>query len=258
MARLVVQELSKGFARGSSVTLALRDVSFTLEEGEFATIVGPSGCGKSTLLHIIGGFVQPNGGTIFLDDRQIADPGRDRGMMFQDFALFPWRSVIGNVSWALEIEGLPKAERLRRAEHCLKLVDLERFRNHYPHELSGGMKQRVALARLLAFEPKVLLMDEPFGSLDAQTRELLQEELTKIWDRTGKTILFVTHDIEEAVYLGDRVFVFTSRPGTIKEEVPIPIPRLRGIEVKKSKAFADCRNYIWDLLREEVLKARTL
>jgi NitT/TauT family transport system ATP-binding protein len=172
-------------------------------------------------------------------------------MMFQEFALFPWRTVAGNVEWGLEAQGVPRAEREATARKYLGMMDLVEFRDHLPSELSGGMKQRVALARVLAFDPKVLLMDEPFGALDAQTREVMQEELTRLWEHTGKTIVFVTHDIEEAVYLGDRVVVLTARPGRIKEEVPISLPRPRDITVKRSLACLEYRNHIWALIRSE-------
>ena len=188
--------------------------------------------------------------------RDISGPGPDRGVMFQELALFPWRTVFGNVTWGLEVQGRPRAERVSIAERYLDLVGLLGFRDAFPSELSGGMKQRVALARVLAFDPTVLLMDEPFGALDAQTRELMQEELQRIWLQTGKTVLFVTHDVEEAVYLGDRVVVFSARPGRIKAEVPVRFPRPRSLEVKKSQAFLESRNQVWDLLREEVLKLR--
>jgi NitT/TauT family transport system ATP-binding protein len=177
-------------------------------------------------------------------------------MMFQDLALFPWRTVLGNAVWALEVQGRPKAERIAIAEHYLAMVGLLPFRNAYPGELSGGMRQRVALARVLAFDPEVLLMDEPFGALDAQTRELMQEELQRIWLATGKTVLFVTHDIEEAAYLADRVVVFSASPGRIKATMPTTLPRPRGLELKKTHPFVELRNHLWDLLREEVLKTR--
>src|SRR5437762_4020448 len=189
--------------------LAILDVErFSVREGEFITVIGPSGCGKSTFLHIIGGFIKSEGGgSIRVYGEEVSGPGPDRGMMFQEFALFPWRTVAGKVAWGLETQGLPAAERAAIVDRHLELTGLADFRDHLPGELSGGMKQRVALARVLAFDPQVLLMDEPFGSLDAQTRELMQEELTHIWERTGKTVVFVTHDIEEAVYLGGRVLV---------------------------------------------------
>jgi NitT/TauT family transport system ATP-binding protein len=229
---------------------------FTAGEGEFITVVGPSGCGKSTFLHIVGGFIKPEAGSIRIYGREVDGPGPDRGMMFQEFALFPWRTVAGNVEWGLEVQGVPRAEREATVRKYLELMDLVEFCHHYPSEISGGMKQRVALARVLAFDPKVLLMDEPFGALDAQTREVMQEELTRLWERTGKTIVFVTHDIEEAVYLGDRVVVLTARPARVKEEVAIRLPRPRDITVKKSVACLEYRNHVWDLIRGEAADRR--
>jgi NitT/TauT family transport system ATP-binding protein len=224
---------------------------FTVREGEFITVIGPSGCGKSTFLHIIGGFIQAEGGSIRVHGKEVSGPGPDRGMMFQEFALFPWKTVAGNVAWGLEVQGAPQAEVDTIVQKYLEMMGLADFRNHYPAELSGGMKQRVALARVLAFDPKVLLMDEPFGALDAQTREVMQEELTRLWERTGKTIVFVTHDIEEAVYLGDRVVVLTARPARIREEIPIALPRPRDLTIKKSAQCHEYRNYLWDLIRSE-------
>ena len=256
MALLEVRDLMKAFRRGIRKVQAIDHLSLSVEEGEFVAIVGPSGCGKSTFLHILGGFEPLDGGTMLLNGEPIASPGPDRGMLFQEFALYPWRSVIGNVGWALEVQGRPRAERLAVAERYLKLVGLSAFRDAYPAELSGGMKQRIALARVLAFEPRVLLMDEPFGALDAQTRELMQEELHAIWQQTRNTVLFVTHDIDEATYLADRVIVFTARPGRLKVEIRVELERPRRIDVKKSAAFSAYRNRIWDSLREEVLKAR--
>jgi NitT/TauT family transport system ATP-binding protein len=251
-----VRGLSKVFVRGARRVAALEDLSLQVAGGEFVTIVGPSGCGKSTFLHLLGGFVPPTTGVMRIAGREVTGPGPDRGVMFQELALFPWRTVLGNVTWGLEVQGRPRAERLAIAEHYLALVGLLAFKDAFPAELSGGMKQRVALARVLAFDPAVLLMDEPFGALDAQTRELMQEELQRIWLETGKTVLFVTHDVEEAVYLGDRVVVFSARPGRIKAEVSVRLPRPRRLEVKKSQAFLDRRNQVWDLLRAEVLKFR--
>ena len=256
MPLLEVRDLRKAFRRGTRTVEAIGGFSLTVDEGEFVSIVGPSGCGKSTFLHILGGFEPLDGGTMLLNGAPIGGPGPDRGMLFQEFALFPWRSVIGNVGWALEVQGMPKSERLSRARRYLELVGLAAFAEAYPAELSGGMKQRVALARVLAFEPRILLMDEPFGALDAQTRELMQEELNAIWQQTRNTVLFVTHDIEEAIYLSDRVVVFTARPGRLKDEVRVDIPRPRNIEIKKSGRYLDFRNRVWDALRAEVLKAR--
>ncbi|HZU07302.1 MAG TPA: ABC transporter ATP-binding protein [Chloroflexota bacterium] len=256
MAIVEVSQLSKVYLRGNSRVDAIQDVSLVVEDGEFVTIVGPSGCGKSTFLHILGGFIPPSGGTMRVAGHQVRGPGPDRGMLFQDLALFPWCTVLGNAAWALEVQGKPREERIAIAERYLDLVGLLPFKHAYPAELSGGMKQRVALARLLAFDPAVLLMDEPFGALDAQTRELMQEELQRIWLQTRKTVLFVTHDIEEAVYLGDRVVVFTARPGRIKEVVTIDLHRPRELEIKKDLQFVQYRNRIWDLLREEFLRSR--
>ena len=222
---------------------------FVAREGEFITLIGPSGCGKSTFLHIMGGFIPADAGTIRVYGNAVNGPGPDRGMVFQEFALFPWKTVAGNVAWGLEAQGFPRDEIDDTVRAYLELMDLAHFRDHYPAEISGGMKQRVALARVLAFNPKVLLMDEPFGALDAQTRKTMQEEVTRIWERTRKTIVFVTHDIEEAVFLGDRVVVLSARPGRIREEVRIDLPRPRTLEIKKSVQCHEYRNHIWDLIR---------
>ncbi|HEY5899175.1 MAG TPA: ABC transporter ATP-binding protein, partial [Burkholderiales bacterium] len=227
---------------------------FAAREGEFITIIGPSGCGKSTFLHMMGGFIGYDSGAIRVYGNEVRGPGPDRGMMFQEYALFPWKTVAGNVAWGLEARGASRGEIEATVQKHLEMTGLADFRNHYPAELSGGMKQRVALARVLAFDPKVLLMDEPFGALDAQTRESMQEEVTRLWERTKKTIVFVTHDIEEAVYLGDRVIVLSARPGRIKEEVKIDLARPREITVKKSMQCHEYRNHIWDLIRSESLR----
>ena len=233
-------------------SLAVLDVErFSVQDGEFVTVIGPSGCGKSTLLHIMGGFIRAEAGAIQVHGRRVSGPGPDRGMMFQEFALFPWKTVAGNVAWGLEAQGMSKSKIGEVVDRHLEMIGLGDFRDHYPAELSGGMKQRVQLARVLAIDPEVLLMDEPFGALDAQTREAMQEELTRLWERTGKTIVFVTHDIDEAVYLSDRVVVLTARPGRIREEVKIDLPRPRGLEIKKSAQCHEYRNYIWDLIRAE-------
>jgi NitT/TauT family transport system ATP-binding protein len=229
---------------------------FVAREGEFITIIGPSGCGKSTFLHIMGGFIPAESGTITVYGNAVNGPGPDRGMMFQEFALFPWKTVAGNVAWGLEAQGMPKDQIEPIIAKYLDIMGLAEFRNHYPAEISGGMKQRTALARVLAFDPKVLLMDEPFGALDAQTRETMQEEVTRIWERTRKTIVFVTHDIEEAVFLGDRVIVLSARPGRIREEVRIELPRPRTLEIKKSLQCHEYRNHIWDLIRSESRRSK--
>jgi NitT/TauT family transport system ATP-binding protein len=228
---------------------------FAAREGEFITVIGPSGCGKSTFLHIMGGFIQPEGGSIRVYGKDVSGPGPDRGMMFQEFSLFPWKSVAGNIAWGLEAQGVDKGRIGEIVDRQLAMIGLAEFRDHYPAELSGGMKQRAALARVLAFDPKVLLMDEPFGALDAQTRELMQEELMRLWERTGKTVVFVTHDIEEAVFLADRVVVLTARPARIREEVKINLPRPRDTAVRKSVQLLEYRNHIWDLIRSETRPA---
>jgi NitT/TauT family transport system ATP-binding protein len=253
---LQVQSLAKVFSRKGKRVVALEDFDLTVEDGEFVAIVGPSGCGKSTFLHMLGGFEPISGGTMKLNGQLVSKPGPDRGMLFQEYALYPWRTVFGNVMWPLEVQNTSNAEREAVAERFISMVGLGQFRNHYPNELSGGMKQRVALARLLALDPKIMLMDEPFGALDAQNRELLQEELQKIWNTSRKTVLFVTHDIDEAIYLSDRVIVFTARPGRIKADIRIDLPRPRELEIKKSPKYTEYRNHIWDVLREEVLRAR--
>jgi NitT/TauT family transport system ATP-binding protein len=254
---LEVRGLEKRFSRRGIALIALQDFDLDVAPGEFVALVGPSGCGKSTFLHMLGGFERPTAGSMHLAGGAITGPGPDRGMLFQEYALYPWRTVLGNVLWPLELQkGLGKAQRLAIAERYLAMVGLASFRDHYPGELSGGMKQRVALARVLAFDPELLLMDEPFGALDAQNRELLQEELQQIWNQAKKTVLFVTHDIDEAIYLADRVIVFTARPGRIKLDLPIGLPRPRAPDIRKSAAYAEARNLVWDTLREEVLRAR--
>ncbi len=258
MTYLLAQSISKCFERGGQQVLAIDDLSLAVEEGEFVSIVGPSGCGKSTFLHMVGGFEPITQGAISVAGRFVSAPGPDRGMLFQDYALFPWRTVLGNVGWSLELAGVSKQERLERAEYYLDMVGLSAFRNAYPSELSGGMQQRIALARVLAFEPTMLLMDEPFGALDAQTREIMQEELTTIWQSHKRTVLFVTHDIEEAVYLSDRVIVFSARPGRLKADIAIDLPRPRMPEIRKSAEFQALKNRIWDLLREEVLSSKVM
>lgn len=254
---IVVRSLGKRFSRGGKDVDAIRGFDLNINEGEFIAIVGPSGCGKSTFLHMVGGFERITDGELSVDGRPVNGPGPDRGVVFQEFALYPWRTVSENIGWGLEIQKKSRAERDIIIERLLEKVGLTQFRDHYPAELSGGMKQRVAIARTLAFDPRILLMDEPFGALDSQNRELMQEELQLIWNETRKTVIFITHDIEEAVYLADRVIVFSARPGRTKADIPIDLPRPRDIGVKKTQAFFDYRNQIWDLLRDEVLRART-
>ncbi|HEX7232759.1 MAG TPA: ABC transporter ATP-binding protein [Candidatus Binatia bacterium] len=231
---------------------ALRGFNLEVGKGEFVSIVGPSGCGKSTFLNLLLGLIKPDSGEMTLDGSPISGPGQERAMVFQEFGLLPWRTVRANVELGLELKGTPSTERAQRATELIKLVGLKDFERHYPHELSGGMKQRVGLARALATEPEVLLMDEPFAALDAQTRDLMQTELLQIWERTKKTVLFVTHSIEEAAYLSDRVIVMTARPGRAKETLSIQLPRPRDYEMRLTPQFNDIKSRIWDVLKEEL------
>jgi NitT/TauT family transport system ATP-binding protein len=229
MSVLEVRNLEKRYAdayTGEEIA-AIADVSFTVEQGEFVSILGPSGCGKTTVLNIIAGFIPASGGSLLLNGRTIEGPGPDRGVVFQSFALFPWKTVLGNVAFGLKVRGVAKDERLRIAREHLALVGLGDVEDKYPHELSGGMQQRVGVARALANAPEVLLMDEPFASIDAQTRMKLQQDLTRIWEERHPTIFFVTHDIDEAVFLSDRVIVLTSRPSRVADVITVDLPRPR-------------------------------
>ena len=232
--------------------IAVENVNFRVEEGEFVCILGPSGCGKTTIVRIIAGLDSPTSGEVLVDGVPVRGPGKDRCVVFQEFALFPWRTVLKNITFGLENTGVPKDERERIARKYIRLVGLEGFENAYPHELSGGMKQRVAIARALAIDPDILLMDEPFGSLDAQTRNLFQEELLRIWYETSKTIIFVTHSVDEAIFLADKILIMTARPGKIKKEIDVDLPRMRN---RTSKEFNEIRSCVLDELRQEALKA---
>ena len=256
MARIEIRGLGKTFPtiKGDAVD-AISDLSFTVGDNEFVSIVGPSGCGKSTWLSIVAGFIPPTTGTVLIDDRPVTAPGPDRGVVFQEYALFPWRTVADNIAYGLEEKGLARDEVRRIVDAYVRRMGLAGFQPKYPRELSGGMKQRVALARTLAYEPDVLLMDEPFGALDAQTRELQQDELLGIWREKKKTVLFVTHSVEEAVYLSERVVVMTTRPGRIKSVIDVDLDRARHREdVVTSPEFARLRNRVWLDVREEVMK----
>ncbi|MFW0786816.1 ABC transporter ATP-binding protein [Gordonia sp. CPCC 206044] len=261
-AKISIDNVTKVFGdeRSERHTVALEDVSLHVADGEFVTLVGPSGCGKSTLLELIGGLSTPTSGTLTLDGEPITGPGLDRGIVFQQYALLPWRTAQANVELGLEIAGgLGRRERAARAREVLDLVGLDSFRDRYPHELSGGMRQRVAIARSLAYEPKVLLMDEPYAALDAQTRELLQVELLSIWERTGATVVFITHGIEEAVYLGQRVAVMTARPGRIKTVIPIELDDRHGDgDIRSTPQFTHYRHQLWELLHHEITRAARL
>ncbi|HXF82266.1 MAG TPA: ABC transporter ATP-binding protein [bacterium] len=230
MAELVIRDLTKTYYdvySGQHVT-AVEGVSLSVAPGEFVSIVGPSGCGKTTLLNIIAGFLPPTRGEVLLDGRRVQGPGPDRGVVFQSFALFPWKTVLDNVAFGLKMRGVPRAERERVAREYIALVGLAGSEDRYPHELSGGMQQRVGVARVLANHPDVMLMDEPFASVDAQTRMTLQEELTRIWEAKRPTVLFVTHDVDEAIFLANRVIVLTARPARVREVVPVDLPRPRS------------------------------
>jgi len=250
--RLQVDGLSKRFGRGAREVEVLRDINLEVRDGEFLAFVGASGCGKTTLLRIIDGLIPFDSGRILLDGREIRGPGGDRGFVFQTDSLLPWRNVLDNVAVGLELRGIDKGERRRRASELIGLVGLLGFEHHLPHELSGGMRQRVNLARALAIDPEVLLMDEPFAALDAQTRELMQRELLRIWSASLKTVLFVTHQIDEAVYLADRVVVMTARPGRIGAVLDIDIPRPRPLSVKRTPQFTAYVDEIWGLIEREV------
>jgi NitT/TauT family transport system ATP-binding protein len=243
--------------RGRPV-LALDGVSLEVKEREFLALLGPSGCGKSTLLYLLGGFLPVESGSISVAGKTVAGPGPDRGIVFQNFALFPWKTVRQNILYGLEKQKMPKAERERRAQELIELVHLAGFEDSYPSQLSGGMKQRVAIARTLAVEPGILLMDEPFGALDAQTRALMHEELLAIMRRAPKTVVFVTHDVREAVYLADRVAVMSARPGRIKELVTIDRPEGAGPDIINTPAFADKVDHLWRMVRDEAIQAQAI
>ncbi|MER9948374.1 ABC transporter ATP-binding protein [Mesorhizobium sp. M0047] len=267
MDRIVVSDISKTFQLkpGQFVTVdgeatdrvtVLDGVDLSIRKGEFITLVGPSGSGKSVLLDIIGGLTQATGGDVQLDGRRITRPDPKTGYVFQQYALFPWRTALANIEYALEVRGVAKAERTATAHHLLALFGLAGFEDRFPNQLSGGMQQRVAIARALASNPEVLLMDEPFAALDQQTRELLQGELLRIWGKIKTTVIFVTHSIDEAIFLADRVVVMTARPGAVKEIIDIDLPRPRDGDIRASAEFNTYRARVWDVLRDEVNKAQ--
>lgn len=252
MIKLKLDKISKTFRnhRLGNQTTALEDISLDISESEFVALIGPSGCGKSTLLHILAGLDKPSGGRIYINGKAVEKPGPDRGIVFQEFALLPWLTALGNIEFGLEILGIDRKTRRQKALTYLEIVGLKGFENSRPHELSGGMKQRVAIARALATEPEVLLMDEPFGSVDALTRESLQTELLQIWAETGKTILFITHNIEEAAFLADRIAVMSSRPGKIVDVVNNHLPRPRTVDMLSSSEFLNLKDHLRTLIGE--------
>ena len=252
--KLEIQHLTKHYwlERESTDVLAVQDVSLGINDGEFLALVGPSGCGKTTLLNIVAGLLPYEHGTISIDGKKVNGPGVDRSVVFQHSSLLPWRTITGNVRYGMEMQRrFDEKTMAQRADHFLKMVGLTGFEKHYPSELSGGMQQRVNLARALASDPEVLLMDEPFAALDAQTREFMQSELLKIWAKARKTVLFITHQINEAVYLADRVAVMSARPGRLKKIFDIPFGRPRTLALKRDPKFLEIEDAIWQLIEEE-------
>ena len=252
--KVEIKGVEKVYESRNRRTVALNGVDLNVYENEFICIVGPSGCGKSTLLNIIAGLLEPSRGEVICDGKKVEGTGVDRGVVFQQYALFPWLTVRKNVEFGLKLQKKSKAERRAIAEKYIKLVGLEKFMNAYPKELSGGMKQRVAIARAYAVNPSLLLLDEPFGALDAQTRTQLQSELLKTWEEEKKTCFFITHDVEEAVLLASTVIVMSARPGRIKEVIAVDIPYPRTQETKMSPAFTELKNYIWTMVYKEYLE----
>jgi NitT/TauT family transport system ATP-binding protein len=238
---------------GGGTLVAVEGFQLQVKKGEFVTIVGPSGCGKSTMLLVLDGLLRTSEGQVFVEDKPITGPGPDRALVFQEFALLPWRTVESNVMLGIELQKKHTPAHMRDlANHYIRMVGLCGFEKHHPHQLSGGMRQRVGLARALAVDPAILLMDEPFAALDAQTREIMSEELLRIWEEDKKTVLFVTHGIEEAVYLADRIVVMSSQPGRVKEIISVNLPRPRSLAIKDDPEFVHLRRHIWNLLMDEV------
>jgi NitT/TauT family transport system ATP-binding protein len=257
--KITLKDVSRSFFSPTGEKIeAVKDVTFEVEDafsaagrdiGEFRVLLGPSGCGKSTLLRMIAGLDKPSSGEVLVNGVPVTGPGKDRGMVFQKYTSFPWLTVAENVAYGMKINGVPEAQRKETTDRLLNSVGLTEFANVYPETLSGGMQQRVAIARTLALRPSVILMDEPFGALDAQTRSDMQQLLLQIWDETACTILFVTHDVEEAVYLADRIFIMSSHPGTLVEDVHVPFDRPRNLELKESSAFHDLQHYVLGRLK---------
>lgn len=254
--RVKIENVRKVFNTRKGEMVALNGVSLDIRDNEFISVVGPSGCGKSTLLNIIAGLTAPTDGKVYCDGKEVTGTGTERGVVFQQYALFPWLTVKKNVMFALEMRGIKKQAAQEEAMKYLEMVDLAKFADHYPKELSGGMKQRVAIARAYAAEPEVLLMDEPFGALDAQTRTQLQTELLNTWEHKKKTCFFITHDVEEAIILAQRVVIMSARPGRIKEIVEVNIPYPRNQETKLTPEFNELKNRIWSQVYQEYLAVR--
>ncbi len=254
--KVKIDGVKKIFNGRSGEMVALNGINMDIMDNEFVCVVGPSGCGKSTLLNIIAGLMEPTSGNVYVDGKKVEGTGVERGVVFQQYALFPWLTVKKNVEFGLKLKNLPKDEIEEIAMKYIRMVDLEKFANAYPKELSGGMKQRVAIARAYAVNPEVLLMDEPFGALDAQTRTQLQSELLKTWEEERKTCFFITHDVEEAIILAQRVVIMSARPGRIKEIVEIDIPYPRTQETRMEPNFVDLKNFIWSRVYQEYLEVR--
>jgi NitT/TauT family transport system ATP-binding protein len=263
--KLFAEHVSVLYEKDSKSFLAVDDVSLSIAEGEFVVIVGPSGCGKTTFMNTFAGLVRPAKGKVFMDGEEIAGPSAERGVVFQQFALFPWKTVYENIEFGLKYRGIPREQREEIVRKYVRLVKLEGFEKSFPHELSGGMKQRVAIARVYANRPQVLLMDEPFGALDAQTRTIMQEDLSEMFMTEKRTVVFITHSVEEAIYLGDRVVIMTARPGKIKKIINVTqedlVPQRRGLgydEVVNLKEFLDLKGNIWGLIKAEILEKHIL
>jgi NitT/TauT family transport system ATP-binding protein len=250
-----VRNVGVQFGVKGAMVQAVKDVSLRVQPSEFVSLIGPSGCGKSTILSIVAGFLNPSTGEALLDGVPITRPGSERGVVFQQYSLFPWLSVRDNVEFGLRMEGVPKSKREQSARTLLNLAGLLAFENHYPDQLSGGMKQRIGIVRALATSPQVLLMDEPFGALDTQTRVVMQEILTNMWQQFRISVLFITHDIDEAIFLSDRIYVMTSRPGRIKAEITVPLPRPRTAAMTETRDFVELVHRLKGLIRAESIAA---
>ncbi len=250
-----VEGLSVVYRRKQYENGVLDSIQLAIQPGEFVCLLGPSGCGKSTLLNVIAGFIKPSSGYVLVDQTPITRPGADRGFVFQQYSLLPWKTTFQNVEMGLRIQGVSKAERTERVNDYLNRVGLYKHRNSYPHQLSGGMQQRASIIRALVNSPSVLLMDEPFAALDAQTRHMMQELLLSIWDDLKTTVIFVTHDIEEAIFLGDRICTMGVHPGRIKSEIPVHLPRPRHFDDTLSQDFIDLHRRVFDCIREETMKS---